>query len=416
MMSRGRGRPPHPEILTPAEQRVLDELRKGGTNAEIAERLGVTLDAVKYHISNMLAKLELDNRRELAAWRPERRRLLGVLAVPAWFDSLGRSLGWAGAALGIAAVVAILLVVLSSRGGVEQRVAAPPTPSVPADPAAAPTPSGPDDPAVQLFAPRDLMCAVLESGALTCWVSGYVVEPSLFPTGDFRTADSGERGLCGIRQSGELTCWGFGDDGEWVEQDTPPGTYRSVSIGTEQTCALAESGEITCWPHVDDRAVVPSGRFRAIDAGPNLTCGIRESGEIACWGFGSGGPESLGEAPPGTYRALDVGESDVCALRESGEVVCWGRNAHGEADAPPGTYRAVTVHTCALRESGEIECWGDNALQAEAPTGQFRSVSASSRMACGIRDSGESVCWGHHWNWPGQTRSRPASWCRCTPS
>ena len=106
-MSRGRGRPPHPEILTPAEQRVLDELRKGGTNAEIAERLGVTLDAVKYHISNMLAKLELDNRRELAAWRPERRRLLGVLAVPAWFDSLGRSLGWAGAALGIAAVVRV---------------------------------------------------------------------------------------------------------------------------------------------------------------------------------------------------------------------------------------------------------------------------------------------------------------------
>ena len=69
MTRRGRGRPPHPEILTPAEQRVLNELRRGGTNAEIAERLGVSLDAVKYHISNMLGKLELDNREQLAAWR-----------------------------------------------------------------------------------------------------------------------------------------------------------------------------------------------------------------------------------------------------------------------------------------------------------------------------------------------------------
>ena len=105
MTRRGRGRPPHPEILTPAEQRVLNELRKGGTNAEIAERLGVTLDAVKYHISNMLGKLELDNREQLAAWRLERRRVLGLLAIPGTLESLGRPLLWAGAALGGAAAV-----------------------------------------------------------------------------------------------------------------------------------------------------------------------------------------------------------------------------------------------------------------------------------------------------------------------
>ena len=106
MTRRGRGRPPHPEILTPAEQRVLQELRKGGTNAEIAARLGVSLDAVKYHISNMLGKLELDNREQLAAWRPERRRVLGLLAIPGTLESLGRPLLWAGAALGGAAAVA----------------------------------------------------------------------------------------------------------------------------------------------------------------------------------------------------------------------------------------------------------------------------------------------------------------------
>ena len=83
MTRRGRGRPRHPEILTPAEQRVLNELRRGGTNAEIAARLGVTLDAVKYHISNMLGKLDLDNREQLATWHSAGRgRLFGLLAIP----------------------------------------------------------------------------------------------------------------------------------------------------------------------------------------------------------------------------------------------------------------------------------------------------------------------------------------------
>ena len=51
MERRGRGRPRHPGILTPAERRVLDALREGGTNADIAERLGIGAETVKTHIS-----------------------------------------------------------------------------------------------------------------------------------------------------------------------------------------------------------------------------------------------------------------------------------------------------------------------------------------------------------------------------
>jgi DNA-binding CsgD family transcriptional regulator/dipeptidyl aminopeptidase/acylaminoacyl peptidase len=65
---RQRGRPPYP-LLTPAEERVLKFIREGETNAEIAARLGVSPDAVKYHVSNMLGKLQLENREQLAAWR-----------------------------------------------------------------------------------------------------------------------------------------------------------------------------------------------------------------------------------------------------------------------------------------------------------------------------------------------------------
>ncbi|MDE2670839.1 MAG: LuxR C-terminal-related transcriptional regulator [Chloroflexota bacterium] len=117
-MERNRGgRPRHPDILTPAEQRVLEELRAGGTNAEIAVRLGVSPDAVKYHISNMLGKLELADRHQLAAWRPDTARSprQALLALPLAFGSLARPLVWAVAGVvalaGIAALVVVLVVV-----------------------------------------------------------------------------------------------------------------------------------------------------------------------------------------------------------------------------------------------------------------------------------------------------------------
>ncbi len=149
MTQRGRGRPRSPGILTPAEQRVLEELRRGGTNAEIAARLGVTLDAVKFHISNMLGKLGLENRRQLAAWRPEpRRRLFGLLALPAALDPVGRVLVWAGVAAAGAAAVAVAAVVLLVLAGLddsEQQVAQVPTATAmataTAPPAATPAPT-----------------------------------------------------------------------------------------------------------------------------------------------------------------------------------------------------------------------------------------------------------------------------------
>ena len=130
-MERNRGgRPRHPDVLTPAEWRVLDALREGGTNAEIAARIGVSTNTVRYHVSNMLAKLELRDRRALAAWRPEERRgrLGAVLAVPAvLWAVVGRPLVWvgmgtvavAGAVVAVvaAASVVVAAVVLASGGG-----------------------------------------------------------------------------------------------------------------------------------------------------------------------------------------------------------------------------------------------------------------------------------------------------------
>ena len=63
-----RGRPRYGDVLTPAEWRVVEAVRHGLTNPQIAARQGVSLDAVKYHVSNSLLKLGLTSRAELKRW------------------------------------------------------------------------------------------------------------------------------------------------------------------------------------------------------------------------------------------------------------------------------------------------------------------------------------------------------------
>ena len=69
MASRSRrGRPPHDDVLTPAEWRTVHAVKHGMTSRQIAQRRGISIDAVKYHIANALAKLGLANRQELRQW------------------------------------------------------------------------------------------------------------------------------------------------------------------------------------------------------------------------------------------------------------------------------------------------------------------------------------------------------------
>jgi DNA-binding CsgD family transcriptional regulator len=55
-------------VLTPAEWRTVHAVKHGMTSRQIAERRGISIDAVKYHIANALAKLGIANRKELRQW------------------------------------------------------------------------------------------------------------------------------------------------------------------------------------------------------------------------------------------------------------------------------------------------------------------------------------------------------------
>lgn len=60
--------------LSPRQGEVLALIGRGKTNQEIADALGISLDGAKYHVSEILAKLEVATREEAAElWRAERR-------------------------------------------------------------------------------------------------------------------------------------------------------------------------------------------------------------------------------------------------------------------------------------------------------------------------------------------------------
>lgn len=68
MGRRTRGRPPHDDVLTPAEWRIAHAVQHGMSDREIAERRGISRDGVKFHLDNVRAKLELRDRQALREW------------------------------------------------------------------------------------------------------------------------------------------------------------------------------------------------------------------------------------------------------------------------------------------------------------------------------------------------------------
>lgn len=112
---RPRGRPRHPEVLTPREQDVLALLREGLTNEQIATRLGISFETAKHHVGAILSKLDVSSREEAAAaWaaktrQPVLRRMSAGLASVAALKvaAIGASVVALAAVVGLS--VAVLL-------------------------------------------------------------------------------------------------------------------------------------------------------------------------------------------------------------------------------------------------------------------------------------------------------------------
>ncbi len=119
-----RGRPRHPDILTPREWEVLALLRSGASNAQIAERLGITERTAKFHVSEILSKLGVGSREEAAGLALSERR-------PWWLRaSIWAKIGLAATASAAIAGLGILAWgVLRSAGNDDEQAVAGATPT-----------------------------------------------------------------------------------------------------------------------------------------------------------------------------------------------------------------------------------------------------------------------------------------------
>jgi DNA-binding CsgD family transcriptional regulator len=102
---------------TAAQARVLDALAEGMTNAEIAVRLGISPETVKWHVSELLSETGLEGREDLTLWWRSRRRLPGLL------PATRLRLFAARMALGGAAVVAVITAIALLTGLSAKRTA-----------------------------------------------------------------------------------------------------------------------------------------------------------------------------------------------------------------------------------------------------------------------------------------------------
>ncbi|MCK9494929.1 MAG: LuxR C-terminal-related transcriptional regulator [Dehalococcoidia bacterium] len=288
---RPQGRPAHPDVLTPAEWRVLEQVRAGRTNQEIADHLGVSHNTVKTHVANMLAKLDVQHRHELAAWQgaptEASRSALGRLSL---------ATPWAGriALVGGAVVAGVLFLVAmqamdesGSSTGASAVTPAPTAITVTPEPTESPSPTPTPD-ASPRFAPLTVGPPIELPEGVVLYVWGGCTE-----------CDGPARTLRRVQQSNGVT-----EERTVMERtEQPPYLLHSGWIA-DDTLYIFECSTGYCGPVADVTSDASVTLYRSVDGGttwePLGTQPLQEDARVvpdpANWGFTRPGDTPAGSA------------------------------------------------------------------------------------------------------------------------
>ncbi len=449
-MSR-RGRPRYPDILTPREAEVLELICGGLSNPEIADRLGIGREGVRYHVSEILSKLGVSSREEAAQWRTERERPRWLrAAAPLFFwrrliaSKLSTALA-AGLFVGIAAGIGLLAwALLITRGGASFRV-------------------------VALAAGGSHTCALTNKGGVRCWGANDFgqlgdgtttdrttpVEVVGLSRGVIAIAAGGLQEIghtCALMNNGGVKCWGYNVFGQLGDGrvcglvcPTPVDVIglvagvTAIAAGSEHACASLVGGTVKCWGSnefgqlgndtvagtkcynsvcilapVDVTGL--TAKVASISAGGSGTCALTASGGLTCWGNDRATPEDV-LGLTGRVTAVAVGGNQACSVTTSGSLKCWNGNTvavEAIADISGLDSGAVAIatseeHTCAITKEGGLKCWGSNGsgqlgngtkassttpVDVAGLTNDVAAVSAGSDYTCALTKAGEIRCWG----------------------
>ncbi len=340
----------------------------------------------------------------------------------------------------------------------------------------------------------DHVCVVLTDGGVTCWGQGLdgrlgnggtstVTAPpapiTLPSPGTAAAVSAGYRHSCAVLTSGAVTCWGQDFSGELGNGTgstddvlTPPSPITlpgsaiaaSVSAGFDGTCVVLSDGDVSCWgtgryyrlgtgsivtSHSPSSPIDMPGAYLAyaVAVGDSTVCALAGAG-VVCWGddiYGTAGVGTLNgdnQFPSDPFDVIGANPVDGltsyvqgnCSLQSaSGVLRCWGLNDDGqlglgtsdsEAHDAPGarvTFPApdsvvmadgFMEHICAVQSGGQLACWGldqngqvgnGSATSVEEPTpvaitlpspGTATDVGTGYSFSCALLTDGKVTCWG----------------------